>query len=251
MKMKKKLFIPLIAALLTIGLTSVGFAAWVIVGGDQQKVDDATFTAYAVTDERYSFTAAVAGNIVWGHPSETTMNSISDPWLIFRNQADTQENLTVQLTLTPATGNTNYKGNTVVYEVAVSASGDAWAAVTGSNKYVAAPENATYEVTYGANGAITAVTKDVNGNKTTLTEAATAEATKTTYVEGSNGAITISLDFSWGSYFTHEGNIVNPYVYFNNKSLASIGDEAYSIMQKIGALTSTNYVVTVDGEIKG
>lgn len=250
MKMKKKLFIPLIAALLTIGLTSVGFAAWVIVGGDQQKVDDATFTAYAVTDERYSFTAAVDGNIVWGHPDAATMNSISNPWLIFRNQADTQENLTVQLTLTPATGNTNYKSNTVVYEVAVSASGDAWAAVTGSNKYVAAPENATYEVTYDGNGAITAVTKDVNGSKTTLTAAAT-EATKTTYVAGSNGAITISLDFSWGSYFTYNSNIVNPYVYFNKKSLESVGDEAYLIMQKIGALTSTNYVVTVDGEIKG
>ena len=38
MKMKKKLFIPLIAALLTIGLTSVGFAAWVIIFASCQLV---------------------------------------------------------------------------------------------------------------------------------------------------------------------------------------------------------------------
>ena len=39
MKMKKKLFIPLIAALLTIGLTSVGFAAWVITGETKDTAD--------------------------------------------------------------------------------------------------------------------------------------------------------------------------------------------------------------------
>ena len=74
MKMKKKLFIPLIAALLTIGLTSVGFATWVITGGDNKDVDGKNFTVHGVDDDRYSFTATSSSTINWGKSSKTQKN---------------------------------------------------------------------------------------------------------------------------------------------------------------------------------
>lgn len=241
MKTKRKLFIPLIAALLTIGLTSVGFAAWVITG---TTTDDANgdFTVYTVEDQRYGFTATVTnGTVVWGKDA-TTQN-----WLQAKGDHD-NEHLKIAVVLEAETGETDHYGKTVLYSVTTKVTDNtakAWKAASDAN-YVAAPTDKSYKVTYTAEGAPSTVT-DGNGDALTAEDYVISDSNVTIYVE-----------FDWGTFTG--GN--NPYAHFNTNFTdagkkwtgvgghATAGDAAYAMLKAIEALTGVAYVATVSGTIQ-
>ena len=243
MKMKKKLFIPLIAALLTIGLTSVGFAAWVITG---TTTDDANgdFTVYKVEDQRYSFTATTSdGDVVWGKDSTT------QKWLQANGNDHENEHLKIAVVLEAAANEKDHYGKTVLYSVTTAVTDNtakAWKAASEAN-YVAAPTDKSYKVTYSASGVPTEV-KDGNGGALT--------ADKDYVISGSN--VTIYVEFDWGTFTGGS----NPYAYFNTTftdagqdwkgagTHDTAGDAAYAMLKAIEALTGVKYVATVSGTIQ-
>lgn len=244
MKMKKKLFIPLIAALLTIGLTSVGFAAWVITG---TTTDDANgdFTVYTVEDQRYGFTATVNdGTVVWGK------DATAQKWLQTKGD-HANEHLKIAVVLAAADGETDHYGKTVLYSVTTAVTDNgagAWATASGAN-YVAAPTDKSYKVAYSASGVPSTVT-DGNGG------ALTAGEDYDYVISGSN--VTIYVEFDWGTFTG--GN--NPYAYFNTTftdaakdwegagTHDTAGDAAHAMLKAIEALTGVTYVATVSGTIQ-
>jgi hypothetical protein len=241
MKMKKKLFIPLIAALLTIGLTSVGFAAWVITG-TTTDVANGDFTVYEVEDQRYSFTATVTnGTVIWGKDSTT------QKWLQTKGAHD-NEHLKIAVVLAAATDEEDHHGKTVLYSVTTAVTDNtakAWKAASEAN-YVAAPTDKSYKVTYDASGDPTKVT---DGNGGTL-------AAEDYVISGSN--VTIYVEFDWGTFTGGS----NPYAYFNTTftdagqewkgagTHVTAGDAAYAMLKAIEALTGVEYVATVSGTIQ-
>lgn len=242
MKMKRKLFIPLIAALLTVCLTSVGFAAWVITG---TTTDDANgdFTVYTVEDQRYGFTATVTnGTVVWGK------DATAQSWLQTKGE-HANEHLKIAVVLAAETGEEDHYGKTVLYSVTTAVTDNtakAWKAASDAN-YVAAPTDKSYKVTYSASGVPTAVTDGSGGALT---------ADKDYVISDSN--VTIYVEFDWGTFTG--GN--NPYAYFNtnftdagkvwegNGGHATAGDAAYAMLKAIEALTGVAYVATVSGTIQ-
>lgn len=227
MKMKRKLFIPLIAALLTVCLTSVGFAAWVITG---EKTDDASgdFTVYTVDEQFVQVAATASGKPVFGHP--TTMNK-TDAWLKFDTSAtgDETEALTVTLTIqiTNWATLTNKNFTIEVDEFGVDLSGvtapSGVTAVTESNlaQYIKLPSAFTITV---ANGAITSGNATISGD-----------------------TITTNLTFDWGSLVNNE----NPYDFFNasGKSLDEDGTAAKNYLDSMETLKDAKYLVTVTSKL--
>lgn len=241
MKMKKKLFIPLIAALLTIGLTSVGFAAWVIVGSTTETIKDKNFQVYSVEDDRFVFVAATTTDkIVWGK------DGTSPVWLDTEKEADNtehaNESLDIVITLTPS--GTNYAGKTVTYTLtpAITAGESDWTAAKGKGFVADLPAAQTLTVKYGADGNVTEVSGASGG--------ATAEK---------NGkVVTVTMSFDWGGLTNGE----NPMKFFNAQPSASTkwtnetyttygtyGDAAKAMLDGIATLKDVKYMVTVVGSI--
>lgn len=241
MKMKKKLFIPLIAALLTIGLTSVGFAAWVIVGSTTAEIKDKNFQVYSVEDDRFVFAAATSTeNIVWG------MDSTPADWLTVKNETDGtahgEESLDIVITLTPS--GTNYYNKTVTYTLtpAITAGESVWTTAKNSGFVADLPAAQTLTVKYGADGNVTEVSGASGG--------ATAEK--------SGKVVTVTMSFDWGALTGGE----NPMKFFNSKdsaatawptgtsySYTTYGDAAKAMLDGIATLKTVTYAVTVVGSI--
>ena len=241
MKMKKKLFIPLIAALLTIGLTSVGFAAWVIVGSTTETIKDKNFQVYSVEDDRFVFVAATTTDkIVWGKDSTTPV------WLDTEKEADNtahaNESLDAVITLTPS--GSNYAGKTVTYIVttAITAGETAWNTAKSAGFVADIPGAETLTVVYGADGNVSSVT------------GASSAAT----VTKDGAVVTVTLSFDWGALTGGE----NPMKFFNEQTSASTkwtnttyttygtyGDAAKAMLDGIATLKDVQYTVTVVGSI--
>ena len=240
MKMKKKLFIPLIAALLTIGLTSVGFAAWVIVGSTTEKIEDKNFQVYSVEDDRFVFKAETSTeNIVWG------MDSTPADWLTVKNETDGtahgEESLDIVITLTPS--GTNYYNRTVTYKLttSITAGQSAWDTAKGNGFVADLPAAQTLTVKYGADG--------------TVTEFSGASGAT---VKKSGKVVTVTMSFDWGALTGGE----NPMKFFNDVDsaatdwptgssyrYATYGDAAKAMLDGIATLKDVKYMVTVVGSI--
>lgn len=244
MKMKRKLFIPLIAALLTVGLTSVGFAAWVITGADTKDVTGNNFTVYDVEDDRYAFTATSSSTIIWGKSSGTPDYS----WLTADHAV---ENLTAEIVLTPADSVDFASGaKTVKYVITPGVSDTTKWNTAKSGGFVAEmPGVVTLYAWYGTNGNVTKVTTDKDGNSAAAT-------TQCTFSTGSN-AITVKLTFDWGAFTNGD----NPFDFFNAVNGANTtwtndaydyktyGDAAKAMLEGIEALAGVGYTANVSGEI--
>ena len=227
MKRRGKLFIPLIAVLLTIGLTSVGFAAWVIVG-EKTANTGGDFTVYTVDEQYVEVAATASAKPVFGHPA--TMNK-TDAWLKFDTSADGNETEDLTVTLTIQITNwdtlTNKNFTIEVGQFAVDLSGvttpSGVTAVTQSNlaQYIKLPSAFTITV---ENGAIT------SGNAT---------------ISGST--ITTDLTFDWGSLVNNE----NPYDFFNasGKTLDSDGTAAKNYLNSMATLKDAKYSVVVTSKV--
>lgn len=247
MKMKKKLFIPLIAALLTIGLTSVGFATWVITGGDNKDVDGQNFTVHGVDDDRYSFTATSSSTINWGKSNKTQNNA----WLTADHAA---ENLTAEIVLTPAdTVDFESGEKTVKYVITpgVSDTGK-WATAKSTGFVAEVPGTITLYVWYGTDGLVDKVTTDAAGNTAAQATVCTFETTKNT--------VTVKVTFKWGDLTSNQ----NPFDFFNENAAkantpwthatygsayTTYGDAAKAMLEGIAGLSGVKYTANVTGEI--
>ena len=58
----------------------------------------------------------------------------------------------------------------------------------------------------------------------------------------------ITIKFGWGTYFTVDGSVVNPYTFYNKKTYdKAIGTEANTVLTAISGLKDVSYTVTISG----
>ena len=246
--MKSKLTISIASILSVLVLVGVGFAAWVIINPNVNKEAESTITAETVTDKSYTLDAQITGGeIVFGAPE--TMNN-SNAWFTADDKT-AKEDLTAKLTL-----KLNYKDWSVIpneFSVTMKTKkgeGDdvfnslrdgTDAALTGplANKnFIANPT-----ITYGS----TTATVTMNGAAVKIAKTAFPDYKENDTTTDKTVTLDITITFGWGTYFTVENTVVNPYVFYNGKNYEATRVEANTVINAIAQLNTVTYVVTIDG----
>lgn len=247
--MKSKLTISIASILSVLVLVGVGFAAWVIINPNVNKEAESTITAETVTDKSYTLDAQITGGeIVFGAPE--TMNN-SNAWFTADDKT-AKEDLTAKLTLTlnykdwsviptefSVTMKTKQgKDNDTVFNSLRDGTDSALTGPLAKKNFIANPK-----ITYGS------TTADVTMNGDAVKIAKTAfkgyNATETT--TDKTVTLDITITFGWGTYFTVENTVVNPYVFYNGKDYEATRKEANTVINAIAKLNTVKYVVTIDG----
>ncbi len=250
--MKSKLTISIASILSVLVLVGVGFAAWVIinpkVGADADgniEVDTVTDNSYDIKAEFVKTADTTNGTIVFGKKDDT---SITNPWLTNNEKA---ENLTATLTLTAQ----NFKAEswaeiskktltvsmkTIIKKPAENTETDdtGFAGLaTGEKKYIKFPVITGTDIT--PSKADAAQWSDVTV-KIPLEKFKYTKGEKTATYE-------LTITFSWGEYFTDNGSIVNPYVFYNKKNYstdnAALANTDLTAIHK--ALDGVSYKVSI------
>ena len=213
--MKSKLTISIASILSVLVLVGVGFAAWVIINPKVGANADGNIEVDTVTDNSYDIKAEFVktadttnGTIVFGKKDDT---SITNPWLTNNEKA---EKLTATLTLTAQ----NFKAEswteiskktlTVSMKTIKSNADDNGFSTLVTSGYIAYP---TLSGAGSVSRTLTAWTDTVEIKLADFTH--TENATTATYE--------LTIEFAWGKYFTDNGSIVNPYVFYNNKDYST------------------------------
>lgn len=243
--MKSKLTISIASILSVLVLVGVGFAAWVIINPNVNKEAESTITAETVTDKSYTLDAQITGGeIVFGAP-ETT---IAGAWLT----NPTKEDLTAKLTLT-----LNYKdwsviptefsvtmktkkgeANDTVFNSLRDGTDAALKGTLANKNFIANPT-----ITYGS----TTATVTMNGAAVKIAKTAFPDYKETDTTTDKTVTLDITITFGWGTYFTVENTVVNPYVFYNGKDYEKTREEANTVINAIAQLNTVKYVVTIDG----
>lgn len=247
--MKSKLTISIASILSVLVLVGVGFAAWVIINPNVKKDAAGNITAETVTDKSYTLEATFAADekIVFGAPE--TMNN-SNAWFTADDKT-AKEDLTAKLTLT-----LNYKDWSVIpneFSVTMKTKkgeGDdvfnslrdgTDAALTGplaKKNFIANPQ-----ITYGS----TTATVTMNGAAVKIAKTAFPDYNATNTTTDKTVTLDITITFGWGTYFTVENTVVNPYVFYNGKNYEDTRVEANTVINAIAKLNTVKYVITIDG----
>lgn len=247
--MKSKLTISIASILSVLVLVGVGFAAWVIINPNVNKEAESTITAETVTDKSYTLEAAFAADekIVFGAPE--TMNN-SNAWFTADDKT-AKEDLTAKLTL-----KLNYKDWSVIPnefsvtmktkqgegdDVFNSLRNGTDSALTGTlagKNFIANPQ-----ITYGS----TTATVTMNGAAVKIAKTAFPDYDETDKTTDKTVTLDITITFGWGTYFTVENTVVNPYVFYNGKNYEDTRVEANTVINAIAKLNAVKYVVTIDG----
>lgn len=213
--MKSKLTISIASILSVLVLVGVGFAAWVIINPNVGANADGNIEVDTVTDHSYDIKAeflktsdTANGTIVFGKKDDT---SITKPWLTNTEKA---EKLTANLTLTAQNFEADSwteiskKTLTVSMKSLKSGADDTGFAglATGEKKYIKFPVITGTDIT--ASKADAAQWSDVTVKIPLAQFKYTKGETTATYE--------LTITFSWGEYFTDNGSIVNPYVFYNH-----------------------------------
>ncbi len=241
--MKSKLTISIASILSVLVLVGVGFAAWVIINPNVEKeaagnieVDTVTDNSYDINAEFSTKTDATNGTIVFGKKIPESYNR--PIWLTNNNEKE--EKLTATLTLTAQNfkaeswAKISQKTLTVSMKTIKSNADDNGFATLVSSKYIAYP---TLSGAGNVSKALTAWTDTVEIKLADFTH--TENATTATYE--------LTITFSWGEYFTDNGSIVNPYVFYNNKDYstenASLANTDLTAIHE--ALNGVSYKVSI------
>lgn len=249
--MKSKLTISIASILSVLVLVGVGFAAWVIINPKVNKEVDGTITAETVTDKSYTLDAQITGGeIVFGAPE--AMNN-SNAWFTADDKT-AKEDLTAKLTLT-----LKYKDWSVVpneFSVTMKTKNGADAdtvfnslrggtdpTLTGAlanQNFIADPK-----ITYGSTTADVKMNGDPVKDAVKIAKTAFPDYDTTT---GKTVTLDITITFGWGTYFTVENTVVNPYIFYNKKDYnEKTRAEANTVINAIAKLKDVKYVVTIDG----
>lgn len=248
--MKSKLTISIASILSVLVLVGVGFAAWVIINPNVKKEAESTITAETVTDKSYTLEAAFAADekIVFGAP-ETMDNSKA--WFTADDKT-AKEDLTAKLTLT-----LNYKdwsvipnefsvtmktkkgeANDTVFNSLRDGTDSALTGTLANKNFIANPT-----ITYGS----TTATVTMNGAAVKIAKTAFPDYNATDTTTDKTVTLDITITFGWGTYFTVENTVVNPYVFYNGKNYEDTRVEANTVINAIAQLNTVKYVVTIDG----
>ena len=207
--MKTKRFnlgIKIASILSAVAILSVGFASWLIVNIPQPEAQTiGSFTVHEVVDKSVSLAYD------WGNDDNAT-DDADDATINFGTvTADTTSNWfkpvdvgAEKLSAVVAVSITNYDQlASFKVELAVPAE-----YTSLGTTLVATP---TVTCTSAAGDALTGVTPE--GTAVTVPVSAMT-------ADGGSGnvcTIIVTVEFDWGSYFTQGGEVVNPYVFYNNQ----------------------------------
>lgn len=248
--MKSKLTISIASILSVLVLVGVGFAAWVIINPNVHKEAESTITAETVTDKSYTLEAAFAADekIVFGAPE--TMNN-SKAWFTADDKT-AKEDLTAKLTL-----KLNYKDWSViptefsvtmktkqgkdddtVFNSLRDGTDQALKGTLAKKNFIANPT-----ITYGS----TTANVTMNGGAVKIAKTAFSDYDETDTTTDKTVTLDITITFGWGTYFTVENTVVNPYVFYNGKNYEDTRVEANTVINAIAKLNTVKYVVTIDG----
>lgn len=252
--MKSKLTISIASILSVLVLVGVGFAAWVIINPNVNKEAGSTITAETVTDKSYTLEAAFAADekIVFGAPE--TMNN-SNAWFTADDKTE-KEDLTAKLTLT-----LKYKDWSVIpneFSVTMKTKkGEAADTVFNSLRDGTDPDLtdtlanqnfiANPKIAYGSTTADVTMNGDPVKNAVKIAKTAFPDYNATDTTTEKTVKLDITITFGWGTYFTVENTVVNPYIFYNGKNYEETRAEANTVINAIAKLKDVKYVVTIDG----
>lgn len=231
-KTRSKVIAASIAILSSAAVVSTGFAAWVISGGDS-KPATGTITADAVTNSYHTIkgditwgTGEKAGSIAFGAPAKM---EITNAWLNNTNNPLTEK---LEAVATFTVENVN-DGETDLIESVIMEETDSekkYAGISDTKDkagYVCALPTYKTDSTSMAGAGIYLTAGERN-----------VEAKTVTY--------TMTVKFVWGKYFTKDGAIVNPYIFFNAKAKDSTNfSEAIKVLNSIRELNDVGFKITV------
>ncbi len=252
--MKSKLTISIASILSVLVLVGVGFAAWVIINPNVNEEVGGTITAETVTDKSYTLEAAFAADekIVFGAPE--TMNN-SNAWFTADDKTE-KEDLTAKLTLT-----LKYKDWSVIpneFSVTMKTKkGEAADTVFNSLRDGTDPDLtdtlanqnfiANPKIAYGSTTADVTMNGDPVKNAVKIAKTAFPDYNATDTTTEKTVKLDITITFGWGTYFTVENTVVNPYIFYNGKNYEETRAEANTVINAIAKLKDVKYVVTIDG----
>lgn len=208
--------VAIVASLSTVSLVSVGFAAWLITGGDTATAEG-SIEAETVTDKRYLIRAdnegapaatnagiSFSGKIVFGPKTD---NNISNPWLSYgkvNNVDPKMENLNAEALIwvgNASSAEPDSDDNNHSLKIGQETILQLYKATTTDSTDYDACKNSAYIA-----------------DLPTPTIAATS--TNTASVDGVEyKQFKVSIAFNWGTYFklSENSDPVNPYTFFNTK----------------------------------
>lgn len=243
--MKSKLTITVASILSVLTLVGVGFAAWVISNPSVSADQNGTITAETVSDKSYTLEAVIAegDKIVFGAPAKMEANNA---WLTADAETQT-EDLSATLTLTLKYKDWNYVPTNFSVTMK-SKKGEANDTVFGnlvSKNYITNPK-----ISYPSGSTDTINDVEMNGATSTVTIPKTAFPgyDDKDITNEKDVTLVITITFGWGTYFTVDGSVVNPYTFYNKKTYdKAIGTEANTVLTAISGLKDVSYTVTISG----
>lgn len=222
--MKRKMLIPMIALLLSVGMIGVGFATWMISNEDVKTDNKGDFKVHKVENNSITMTIDMSDDDINFGPATKTA---SGNWLSFNGDAAEDLSATLKITVNEWA---TLKTKTINLEVKDFAilNADTFAG-KGNSQYIKLPENQSITVAPSGNTWTVKVgDKDLAGAS----------------VDGTNGIITIPLNFAWGTMMGDPA--VNPINYFNNlPNNAGNRKDAEDFLTEIYKLNGAQYQFTV------
>lgn len=256
--MKSKLTITVASILSVLTLVGVGFAAWVIMNPSVSADQNGTITAETVSDKSYTLEAKIdGGEIVFGKPA-TPNAEITTPWLTADSSAQT-EHLSATLTLTLKykdwayvplnfTVTMNAKKDNAADTVFTSLRDGSYSTLTGTlegKNFIANPK-----ISYRSGSDTITNDVEMNGATSTVTipKIAFPNYDDKNTTDEKTTTLVVTITFGWGTYFTVDGSVVNPYTFYNKKTYDKvIGTEANTVLTAISGLKDVSYTVTISG----
>lgn len=208
---KKSGIIAAVVGLSAVSLVSVGFASWVMSGGDSAAITDGQISVETVDDKRFlimktgDYKPRVdygknvknenANSICFGIDDSTP---ITGAWLTAggtedEGNAPKYENLSATVIFYVA--NLTTVENVVTAKLTVTGNTDGWDDAVDNHYVAEAPTDLVPVI-------------PTTGDNLTYTDTNTGLVYK---------KVTAAVQFAWGSTFTYNNAAVNPYVYFNHQ----------------------------------
>lgn len=223
--MKRKTLTLVLCLLATFALASIGFASWIIANPDitTEGTTSGQFTVYEAVSETMSASVDFVGGkntFVFGKPENYSADSTK--WLTASEDV-LEESLSVTMNITITNANL-LNGGSVDVIIFVE-----------NNNLVTAMSNGLLTCKVNNEASTFTATQVKVGNETKDVYAITKSLTPSIAQDATDGTLTLTLEFGWGSTFGTQ----NPYAYYNAMNYDDkIGEKtaATHAQENLGAL---------------